>query len=120
LHGPRAQLPFEQIPPQSRAGVKSSHESLEKGLVPLVFNGVITSGGPPDAGSSKSGGSGNRDEADIQVSTASPLSTLDPLSTPHHHSDSARPSSAAQGTKRQKKETTLVEMRICVHDYGVE
>ncbi|KAF9321192.1 hypothetical protein BG003_003016 [Podila horticola] len=96
LHGPRAQLPFEQIPPQSRAGVKSSHESLEKGLVQLVSNGVITSGGPPDAASSRSGGSGNRDEADIQVSTASPLSTLDPLSTPHHHSDSARPSSAAQ------------------------
>ncbi|KAG0091558.1 hypothetical protein BGZ92_000367 [Podila epicladia] len=95
LHGPRAQLPFEQIPPQSRAGVKSSHESLDKGLVPLVSNGVITSGGPPDAGSSKSGGSGNRDEADTQVSTASPLSTLVPVSTPHHHSDPARPSSAA-------------------------
>ncbi|KAG0100017.1 hypothetical protein BGZ93_004787 [Podila epicladia] len=59
LHGPRAQLPFEQIPPQSRAGVKSSHESLDKGLVPLVSNGVITSGGPPDAGSSKSGGTQN-------------------------------------------------------------
>ncbi|KAG0014477.1 hypothetical protein BGZ81_000430 [Podila clonocystis] len=96
LHGPRAQLPFEQIPPQSRAGVKSSHESLEKGLVPLVSNGVITSGGPPDAGSSMSGGSGKKDEADIQVSAASPLSTLDPLSTPHHHSDHPeRPSSAA-------------------------
>ncbi|KAF9367942.1 hypothetical protein CPC16_005881, partial [Podila verticillata] len=53
LHGPRAQLPFEQIPPQSRAGVKSSHESLEKGHVALVSNGVITSGGPPDTGSNK-------------------------------------------------------------------
>ncbi|KAF9334509.1 hypothetical protein BG006_002019 [Podila minutissima] len=98
LHGPRAQLPFEQIPPQSRAGVKSSHESLDKGFVPLVSNGVITSGGPPDAGSSKSGGSGNRDEADTQVSTASPLSTLVPSSTPHHHSDPARPSSAAMAS----------------------
>ncbi|KAF8928695.1 hypothetical protein BGZ52_003013 [Haplosporangium bisporale] len=59
LHGPRAQLPFEQIPPQSRAGVKSSHESLEKGHVALVSNGVITSGGPPDTGSNKSGAKNN-------------------------------------------------------------
>ncbi|KAF9584610.1 hypothetical protein BGW38_005862 [Lunasporangiospora selenospora] len=48
LHGPRAQLPFEQIPPQSRAGIKSSHETLENDLTPMASNGVITSGGPPD------------------------------------------------------------------------
>ncbi|KAG0200492.1 hypothetical protein BGX28_006443 [Mortierella sp. GBA30] len=49
LHGPRAQLPFEQIPPQSRAGVKASHESLEPDSKALIAsNGIITSSGPPD------------------------------------------------------------------------
>ncbi|KAF9570370.1 hypothetical protein EC968_001871 [Mortierella alpina] len=48
LHGPRAQLPFEQIPPQSRAGVKASHESLEQDSKALIAsNGIITSSGPP-------------------------------------------------------------------------
>ncbi|KAG0309488.1 hypothetical protein BGZ98_002000 [Dissophora globulifera] len=45
LHGPRAQLPFEQTPPQSRAGIKSSHESLEQDKTLIVSNGIITSGG---------------------------------------------------------------------------
>ncbi|KAF9365638.1 hypothetical protein BGX34_009173 [Mortierella sp. NVP85] len=45
LHGPRAQLPFEQTPPQSRAGVKSSHESLDQEKALIVSNGIITSGG---------------------------------------------------------------------------
>ncbi|KAF9944743.1 hypothetical protein BGZ70_004376 [Mortierella alpina] len=48
LHGPRAQLPFEQIPPQARAGVKASHESLEQDSKALIAsNGIITSSGPP-------------------------------------------------------------------------
>ncbi|KAF9435472.1 hypothetical protein BGZ76_006239 [Entomortierella beljakovae] len=45
LHGPRAQLPFEQTPPQSRAGVKSSHESIEQDKALIASNGIITSGG---------------------------------------------------------------------------
>ncbi|KAG0354708.1 hypothetical protein BGZ54_001516, partial [Gamsiella multidivaricata] len=48
LHGPRAQLPFEQTPPQSRAGIKSSHESLEQDKALIVSNGIITSGGTQD------------------------------------------------------------------------
>ncbi|CAO3569040.1 unnamed protein product [Mortierella alpina] len=49
LHGPRAQLPFEQIPPQARAGVKASHESLEQDSKALIAsNGIITSSGPPN------------------------------------------------------------------------
>src|SRR5690606_38035291 len=49
LHGPRAKLPFEQIPPSSRAGVKSSHETLEQDNSALIVsNGTITSGGVPD------------------------------------------------------------------------
>jgi hypothetical protein len=45
MHGPRAKLPFEQIPPQSRAGVKSSHESIEQDRALIGSNGIITSGG---------------------------------------------------------------------------
>ncbi|KAF9125700.1 hypothetical protein BGW39_007203 [Mortierella sp. 14UC] len=45
MHGPRAQLPFEQIPPQSRAGVKSSHEAIEQDRALIGSNGIITSGG---------------------------------------------------------------------------
>ncbi|KAK3839000.1 MAG: transporter smf2 [Linnemannia gamsii] len=45
MHGPRAKLPFEQIPPQSRAGVKSSHEALEQDRTLIGSNGIITSGG---------------------------------------------------------------------------
>ncbi|KAG0198917.1 hypothetical protein BGX33_011999 [Mortierella sp. NVP41] len=45
MHGPRAKLPFEQIPPQSRAGVKSSHESTEQDRALIGSNGIITSGG---------------------------------------------------------------------------
>ncbi|KAG0257379.1 hypothetical protein BGZ95_005253, partial [Linnemannia exigua] len=45
MHGPRAKLPFEQIPPQSRAGVKSSHESIEQDCTLIGSNGIITSGG---------------------------------------------------------------------------
>ncbi|KAG0253894.1 hypothetical protein BG011_006111 [Mortierella polycephala] len=51
LHGPRAQLPFEQIPPQSRAGVKSSHESQKQDKALIVANCIITSGGTPDSSS---------------------------------------------------------------------
>ncbi|KAF9348365.1 hypothetical protein BGX26_000224 [Mortierella sp. AD094] len=44
LHGPRAQLPFEQTPPHSRAGVKSSHDSIDHDKALIASNGIITSG----------------------------------------------------------------------------
>ncbi|KAF8959989.1 hypothetical protein BGZ46_001675 [Entomortierella lignicola] len=44
LHGPRAQLPFEHTPPKSRAGLKSSHDSMDKDKALIASNGVITSG----------------------------------------------------------------------------
>ncbi|KAF9111737.1 hypothetical protein BGX27_004525 [Mortierella sp. AM989] len=55
LHGPRAQLPFEQTPPQSRAGLKSSHESLEQDKALIASNGIITSGGSQGNSSSPKG-----------------------------------------------------------------
>ncbi|KAG0324566.1 hypothetical protein BG004_003453 [Podila humilis] len=111
LHGPRAQLPFEQIPPQARAGVKSSHEALGKGHVPYVSNGVITSGGPPDNDGSApvGGGGGPGAEADIQVSTASPSSTVGQSTThhhPHHHSAPAR-SHPEETFPRQQKQASI-------------
>ncbi|KAF9425378.1 hypothetical protein BGZ94_007583 [Podila epigama] len=92
LHGPRAQLPFEQIPPQSRAGVKSSHESLDRTFVPLASNGVITSGGPPDdTRTGGGGGSGNGTQADTLVSTASPSSSASQSTAAHRPAIASRP-----------------------------
>ncbi|KAF9923899.1 hypothetical protein FBU30_006060 [Linnemannia zychae] len=55
MHGPRAKLPFEQIPPQSRAGVKSSHGSIEHQDRALIgSNGIITSGGTSSSHDSSS------------------------------------------------------------------
>ncbi|KAF9974968.1 hypothetical protein BGZ73_001497 [Actinomortierella ambigua] len=46
LHGPRAQLPFEQIPPHARAGVKSSHgTSDDSHAARYDANGVLNSTG---------------------------------------------------------------------------
>ncbi|KAG0242935.1 hypothetical protein BGW41_003100 [Actinomortierella wolfii] len=46
LHGPRAQLPFEQIPPNAHAGVKSSHGTGEdSNAARYDANGAMTAGG---------------------------------------------------------------------------
>ncbi|KAF9161030.1 hypothetical protein DFQ27_008029 [Actinomortierella ambigua] len=46
LHGPRAKLPFEQIPPHARAGVKSSHgTSDDSNAARYDTNGVLNAAG---------------------------------------------------------------------------
>ncbi|KAF9907107.1 hypothetical protein EC991_011325 [Linnemannia zychae] len=73
MHGPRAQLPFEQIPPQSRAGVKSSHESIEQDRALIGSNGIITSGGTSSF--SNTAGEDNQNQASlVSPAPASPSS----------------------------------------------
>ncbi|KAF9180446.1 hypothetical protein BGZ51_006206 [Haplosporangium sp. Z 767] len=95
LHGPRAQLPFEQIPPQSRAGVKSSHESQEQDKALIVSNCIITSGGTPD-------GSSPNQEILVSPGSASASSTGDDQKRPDRAAESMSMSDSVTVTNKKE------------------
>ncbi|KAF9542947.1 hypothetical protein EC957_001383 [Mortierella hygrophila] len=96
MHGPRAKLPFEQIPPQSRAGVKSSHESVEQDRALIGSNGIITSGGTSSNEPFATG--------DLQASLVSPrpasVTSLSGQKRPDHRGGGPQDTSSSSAFER--------------------
>ncbi|KAF8942753.1 hypothetical protein BGZ47_006177 [Haplosporangium gracile] len=105
MHGPRAKLPIEQIPPQSRAGVKSSYESNEQDRALIGSNGIITSGGTSSNESSATG--------DHQASLVSPgpasFTSLSGQKRPDHRGGGGQVSSSVCEEDAVNKEEKMFD-----------